>query len=132
MRCMKNAHGRKDGEYGRPGCLRCGRAGQRDILAVEPMLKESEDTYLLLFRSLQERGLRIPRLVIFDAHSGLVAAIRKGFPGASWRRCKVHFMRNILAHVPHKEKNAFAQQLKDIWLAPVREQADRRAEDLCQ
>ena len=106
--------------------------GQRDILAVEPMLEESEDTYLLLFRSLQERGLRIPRLVISDAHSGLVAAIRKGFSGASWQRCKVHFMRNILAHVPHKEKNAFAQQLKAIWLAPTREQAYRRAEDLCQ
>lgn len=41
-------------------------------------------------------------------------------------------MRNILAHVPHKEKNAFAQQLKTIWLAPTREQAYRRAEDLCQ
>lgn len=106
--------------------------GQRDILAVEPMLEESEDTYLLLFRGLQERGLRTPRLIISDAHSGLVAAIRKGFPGASWQRCKVHFMRNILAHVPHKEKNAFAQQLKAVWLAPTREQAYRRAEDLCQ
>lgn len=74
--------------------------GQRDILAVEPMLEESEDTYLLLFRGLQERGLRTPRLVISDAHSGLAAAIRKGFSGASWQRCKVHFMRNILAHVP--------------------------------
>lgn len=106
--------------------------GQRDVLAVEPMLEESEDTYLLLFRGLQERGLRTPRLIISDAHSGLVAAIRKGFPGASWQRCKVHFMRNILAHVPHKEKNAFAQQLKAVWLAPTREQAYRRAEDLCQ
>ena len=96
------------------------------------MLEESEDTYLLLFRSLQERGLRTPRLVISDAHSGLVAAIRKGFPGASWQRCKVHFMRNILAHVPHKEKNTFAQQLKAIWLAPTREQACRRAEELCR
>lgn len=106
--------------------------GQRDILAVEPMPEESEDTYLLLFRGLQERGLRTPRLVISDAHSGLVAAIRKGFPGASWQRCKVHFMRNILAYVPHKEKNTFAQQLKAIWLAPTREQACRRAEELCQ
>ena len=106
--------------------------GQRDILAIEPMLEESEDTYLLLFRGLQERGLRTPRLIISDAHSGLVAAIRKGFPGASWQRCKVHFMRNILAHVPHKEKNVFAQQLKAVWLAPTREQAYRRAEDLCQ
>ena len=106
--------------------------GQRDILAIEPMLEESEDTYLLLFRSLQERGLRPPRLVISDAHSGLVAAIRKGFPGASWQRCKVHFMRNILAYVQKKKKNTFAQQLKAIWLAPTREQAYRRAEDLCQ
>lgn len=107
----------------------CGVAehGQRDILAGEPMLEESEDTYLLLFRSLQERGL-----VISDAHSGLVAAIRKGFPGASWHRCKVHFMRNILAHVPHKEENAFAQQFKAIWLAPTRNQAYRQAEDLRQ
>ena len=106
--------------------------GQRDILAIEPMLEESEDTYLLLFRSLQERGLRPPRLVISDAHSGLVAAIRKGFPGASWQRCKVHFMRNILAYVPHKEKKTFAQQLKAIWLAPTREQAYKLAEALCQ
>ena len=106
--------------------------GQRDILAAEPMLEESEDTCLLLFRGLQERGLRTPRLIISDAHSGLVAAIRKGFPGASWQRCKVHFMRNILAHVPHKEKNAFAQQLKAVWLASTREQAYRRAEELCQ
>ena len=54
-------------------------------------------------------------VVISDAHSGLVAAIRKGFPGASWQRCKVHFMRNILAH-----------------LAPTREQACSQAEALCR
>lgn len=106
--------------------------GQRDILAIEPMPEESEQAYLLLFRSLQERGLRTPRLVISDAHSGLTAAIRKGFPGASWQRCKVHFMRNILAHISHKEKNAFAQQLKSIWLAPTRELACRQAQELCQ
>lgn len=62
--------------------------GQRDILAIEPMLDESEDTYLLLFRSLQERGLRTPRLVISDAHSGLVVAIRKGFPAQAGRDAK--------------------------------------------
>lgn len=96
------------------------------------MLEGSEGTYLLLFHGLQERGLRTSRLVISDAHAGLVAAIRRGFPGASWQRCKVHFMRNILAHVPHKEENTFAQQLKAVWLAPTREQACRQAEELCQ
>lgn len=70
--------------------------GQRDILAIEPMLEESEEAYLQLFRGLQERGLRTPELVVSDAHAGLVAAIRKGFPGASWQRCKVHFWRIFL------------------------------------
>lgn len=78
--------------------------GQRDISAVEPMLEESEDTYLLLLHSLQEHSLRTPRLVISDAHSGLVAVIRKGFLGASWQRCKVHFMRNIWRMCPTKRK----------------------------
>ena len=106
--------------------------GERDILAIEPMLEESEESYLQLFRGLQERGLCTPRLVVSDAHAGLVAAIRKGFPGASWQRCKVHFMRNILAHIPHKDKDAFAQNLKTIWLAPTREQARRLAEEICR
>ena len=96
------------------------------------MLEESEEVYLQLFRGLQERGLCTPRLVVSDAHAGLVAAIRKGFPGASWQRCKVHFMRNILAHIPHKDKDAFAQNLKTIWLAPTREQARKLAEEICR
>lgn len=39
------------------------KQGRRDILAVEPMVEESEDSYLLLFRGLQERGLSTPKLV---------------------------------------------------------------------
>ena len=61
---------------------------QRDILAIEPMLEESEDTYLLLFRSLQECVLCSPRLVISDAHSGPVATIRKEFSGQAGRGAK--------------------------------------------
>ncbi|WP_312939672.1 IS256 family transposase [Oscillibacter sp.] len=101
--------------------------GQREVLAVEPMLTESEENYSQLFQSLQERGLTTPSLVVSDANKGLVAAIRKSFPGASWQRCKVHFMRNILAHVPQKEKDAFAAQLKEIWLAPNEDLARQRA-----
>ena len=74
--------------------------GQREVLAVEPMLTESEESYSQLFQGLQKRGLTTPSLVVSDANKGLIAAIRKHFPGASWQRCKVHFMRNILAHVP--------------------------------
>ena len=102
--------------------------GRRDIIAEEPMAEESEDSYRSLFENLKERGMATPKLVISDAR--LTAAIRKSFTGASWQRCKVHFMRNILAHIPQKDKKAFAAVLKDIWLAPSAEAARKRANDL--
>lgn len=104
--------------------------GKRQILAVEPMLDESKECYCQLFQGLRERGLTIPKLVVTDANKGLIAAIRESFPGCSWQRCKVHFMRNILAHVPQKAKGAFAAELKEIWLAPNKELAQERAKAL--
>lgn len=106
--------------------------GHREVLAIEPMLEESKTSYRQLFNSLKERGLRNPALIISDAHSGLVAAIRESFPGACWQRCKVHFMRNILAHIPHRDKDEFARQLKEIWLATSAEGARERASALVQ
>lgn len=112
----------------------CGvdESGNRDIIAIEPMIEESKTTYLQLFEQLKSRGLKTPKLVISDAHKGLVAAIGEGFVGTSWQRCKVHFMRNILAHVPHKSKESFASHLKEIWLAPDAKTAKKRAEELCE
>ncbi len=101
----------------------------RDIIAVEPMAEESRSSYGVLFQDLRDRGLATPKLVISDAHSGLGAAIHESFPRASWQRCKVHFMRNILAYVPQKEKPSFAAVLKEIWLAPTAELARKRAYD---
>ena len=104
--------------------------GHREVLAVEPMAEESRDSYLLLFQNLKGRGLATPKLIVSDANAGLVAAIREGFPGASWQRCKVHFMRNILAHIPQKDKKSFAAVLKEIWLVPSAESACKRAAEL--
>jgi putative transposase len=106
--------------------------GHRDIIAVEPMLDESKESYSQLFQSLLDRGLKTPLLVVSDANKRLIAAIRESFPGASWQRCKVHFMRNILAHVPQKEKESFAAQLKEIWLAPSAKIARQRAEQISE
>ena len=106
--------------------------GHRDIHAVEPMLDESRENYCQLFQNLLNRGLKTPMLVVSDANKGLIAAIRKSFPGASWQRCKAHFMRNILAHVPQKEKESFASQLKEIWWAPSAELARQRAKQLSE
>lgn len=104
--------------------------GKRDILAIEPMLEESESTYKCLFENLKSRGLKSTWIVVSDAHKGLVKAIKETFIGASWQRCKVHFMRNILAHVPAKDKIAFAAKLKQIWLQPDYESGLKYAKSL--
>jgi putative transposase len=102
-------------------------AGSRKILAVEPMFDESEDSWRVFFRKLKTRGMKRTALCISDAHLGIQAAVRKEWLGASWQRCKVHFMRNILAKVPHKEKGRFAAHLKQIWLEPDKKSAKRAA-----
>ena len=80
--------------------------GHRDIIAVESMAEGSGSSYEVLFQNLEDRSLSTPRLIISDAHAGLVSAIRESFPDASWQRCKLHFMRNILVYVPQKEKKS--------------------------
>jgi transposase-like protein len=102
--------------------------GIREILAVEPVYAETEETYTQLFNKLKERGLEDVWLVVSDAHKGLQAAVKKSFLGASWQRCKVHFMRNILAHVGHRDKGQFAAKLKQIWVQPDRASALRLAD----
>ena len=106
--------------------------GTREILAVEPMCEESEASYTALFDNLKKRGLQNVWLAVSDAHPGLIAAIQKSFIGCSWQRCKVHFMRNILAHIPAKDKNSFAAKLKQIWQQPDYESAKRYADLLIQ
>ena len=104
--------------------------GKRDILAVEPMYEESAATYAKLFSSLKERGLETVWLVVSDAHKGLIKAARESFVGCSWQRCKVHFMRNILAHISGKDKKSFAEKLKQIWLQPDYDSAKKYAHAL--
>lgn len=104
--------------------------GKREILAVEPMFEESEATYIALFDSLKARGLENVWFIVSDAHKGLVKAIQKSFIGCSWQRCKVHFMRNVLAHVPAKEKEFFAAKLKQIWQQPDVQSARKYAQML--
>jgi putative transposase len=108
------------------------KAGEREILAIEPMFDETEDSWRAFFRKLKGRGIKRLSLCISDAHAGIQAAVRKEWLGTSWQRCKVHFMRNILAKVPHKEKARFAERLKQIWMQPDKRNAKRMAALVCE
>lgn len=91
------------------------KEGEREIIGFMIQDGESEDTWTTFFNHLKKRGLDGTELVISDAHTGLVAAIRKSFAGLSWQRCQVHFMRNILETVPKKDSKPFREALKAIF-----------------
>ncbi|MBN2287356.1 MAG: IS256 family transposase [Tissierellales bacterium] len=101
--------------------------GHRVILAIEPMIEESEASWKAVFDKLRKRGLQEVWLVISDGHKGIQAAVRKSFLGSAWQRCKVHFMRNLLHHIPHMDKKRFAKELKQIWLQNDLESAHKIA-----
>ena len=71
--------------------------GRREVLGMDIGPSEAEPFWTAFLRKLARRGLRGVKLVISDAHEGLKAAISK-ILSATWQRCRVHFMRNALAH----------------------------------
>jgi len=106
--------------------------GHRAVLSIEPMVEESEASWKMVFDKLKKRGLQKVWLVVSDGHKGIQAAVRKSFLGSAWQRCKVHFMRNLLVHIPHREKKRFAEELKQIWLQNDLESAHRMASVLVE
>jgi transposase-like protein len=100
------------------------RSGERDILGVELGAAENRDFWLMFLRGLVRRGLSGVQLVISDAHEGLKQAIQQVLAGASWQRCRVHFMRNVLALVPHGEKALVSALLRTIFTQPSRMEAE--------
>src|SRR5215213_7680979 len=88
--------------------------GRREVLGVATGASEAEPFWKGFLRSLADRGLRGVKLVIADDHKGLRAAASKVFH-ASLQRCRVHWMRSALAHVPAKQRPAVVAMLKTIF-----------------
>jgi transposase-like protein len=92
--------------------------GEREVLGCAVGDTECEDFWSEFFRSLRTRGLRGVRLITSDHHDGLKAAIAKCFVGAGWQRCRVHFMRNVLAKVPKADAEMVAAAIRTIFAQP--------------
>jgi len=88
--------------------------GRREVLGVATGPSEAETFWTDFLRSLADRGLRGVKLVVADDHKGLRAAARRVF-NATHQRCRVHWMRNALAHAPAKSRTAVAAMLKTIF-----------------
>jgi len=92
--------------------------GRREVLDLDVGDSEDEVFWTQFLRRLRQRGLSGVVLVISDAHSGLKTAIRKTFSGASWQRCRVHFMRNLLARVPKGHAEMVAATVRTVFAQP--------------
>jgi len=89
--------------------------GGREVLGVDVGDSEAETFWTAFLRSLKARGLGGVRLVISDAHEGLRAAIRKTLQGSSWQRCRVHYVRNLMAPVPKASQEMVAAAFRSIF-----------------
>lgn len=104
--------------------------GQRTILDVSVSHSENESDYRRLFDRLKERGLTGVELVVSDNHEGLKKAIIGCFPGASWQRCQVHFLRNLLMRVRKSDRTWILGSMKDVFAASDKTTALSRLKSL--
>ncbi len=107
--------------------------GEREVLGLDVGPSEDGAFWLQFLRGLVARGLSGVKLVISDAHEGLKGAIAAVLIGASWQRCRVHFMRNALALVPKAASQVVAAAIRTVFaqldVASAREQWRRVADN---
>lgn len=92
--------------------------GHREVLGLDVLTSEDGAGWTAFLRGLVARGLRGVQLVVSDAHAGLAEAIAAVMPGASWQRCRTHFMRNVLTRVPKSAHGAVATMVRSIFEQP--------------
>ena len=92
--------------------------GHREILGVDVATSEDGAGWLAFFRSLVARGLSGVQLVISDDHPGLTDAIAATLAGASWQRCRTHYLRNLLTKVPKSSEAMVATMVRTIFAQP--------------
>ena len=92
--------------------------GHREVLGVDVGDSENETFWREFLTNLVDRGLAGVRLVISDAHAGLVKAIGRCFQGAAWQRCRVHAMRNLLAAAPQRQRAMIAALIRTVFAQP--------------
>lgn len=89
--------------------------GKREVLGLDVGTSEDGTFWLSFLRSLVARGLMGVQLVVSDAHQGLKESLSTVFTGASWQRCRTHFMTNLLSRVPKRAQPAVATMVRTIY-----------------
>jgi transposase-like protein len=101
------------------------RDGRKVVLAIEAGHRESVAAWSQLLRSLRDRGMKAPRLVVADGHLGIWGAVAEVFPEAAEQRCWNHKLLNVLDRLPRRLHAEAREVLRPIPYAETREQAER-------
>jgi transposase-like protein len=106
--------------------------GRREVLGFDVGDSEDGAFWTAFLRGLKARGLGGTQLVISDAHTGLKSAIASVLIGAAWQRCRVHFMRNVLAQVPKGNQEMVAAAIRTIFAQPDAEHVHEQFEVIAE
>ena len=106
------------------------REGDREVLGVEVGDSEDGAFWTAFLKSLRARGLAGVHLVISDHHLGLKNAIAAVFADAGWQRCRVHFMRNVLARVPKASAEMVGAAIRTIFAQPDAEHVEAQLDEI--
>jgi transposase-like protein len=106
--------------------------GEREVLGFDLGMSEDGSFWLEFLRKLVARGLRGVQLAISDAHEGLRRAIEQVLVGATWQRCRVHFMRNVLSQVPKSSQSMVSSIIRTIFAQPSQEAATMQLRQVAQ
>lgn len=93
-------------------------SGEREVLGFDVGPSEDGAFWLAFVRGLVARGLGGVQLVISDAHHGLKSAVAAVLVGASWQRCRVHFVRNAVGYVPKGAQAMVAATIRTVFAQP--------------
>jgi len=104
--------------------------GYREIIGCRTANTENGPEWKEFLRSLIDRGLNSPSLVVSDDHAGLTEAIDSLFTGSCWQRCQVHYMRNYIGKLKKSEKGKLVPMLKRVFESSDKDEALEKVKEL--
>ena len=108
--------------------------GYRQVIGISMAPGEDTSSWGAIFRGLIERELDPSEVVCVtsDDHLGLREALQRYFPHAGWQRCQAHYQQNAASKVPRRDRAEVHDQLRDVFAAPDRDEAQRRAQQMIE
>lgn len=104
--------------------------GRREVLGFDIYDRESKETWQDFLLTLRSRGLRDVKMIISDAHEGILYGISRVFPDTPWQRCQYHFTKNIIEKAPKKYQEGLRSELQTMFNSADLEEAGKKRDQI--